>query len=78
MGEEGYHIALLPVGCYEQHGPELPLDTDSLIAEELASRLAKLWLNGRAFLLPCVHYTPTEPNKNFAGTVSVPGDYARP
>ena len=35
----GPSLALLPVGCFEQHGPELPLDTDNLIATEAARRV---------------------------------------
>jgi creatinine amidohydrolase len=32
-------IAVLPLGAHEQHGPHLPFDTDSLIAEGLVERL---------------------------------------
>ena len=32
-------IAILPLGAHEYHGPHLPLDTDTLIAEAIASRL---------------------------------------
>jgi creatinine amidohydrolase/Fe(II)-dependent formamide hydrolase-like protein len=81
LTDPGWHLALLPVGCYEQHGPELPLDTDILESAELARRLvvrvAQSGL-GRAYCLPGLHYTPTEPNKDFAGTVSVAGDFFRP
>ena len=33
-------IAVLPLGATEQHGPHLPLETDTIIAEEIAGRLA--------------------------------------
>jgi len=33
--------AILPLGSLEQHGPHLPLFTDSLLAEELAKRVAQ-------------------------------------
>jgi creatinine amidohydrolase len=33
-------IAVLPLGAHEQHGPHLPFDTDTLIAEGLVERLA--------------------------------------
>src|SRR5690554_6701109 len=32
-------IAILPLGATEQHGPHLPLETDTLIADEIARRL---------------------------------------
>jgi creatinine amidohydrolase/Fe(II)-dependent formamide hydrolase-like protein len=75
--QPGWRLALLPIGCYEQHGPELPLATDLIQAEELARRLAarlRAERGGQAFVLPAIAYTPTEPNKGYAGTVSVPGD----
>ncbi len=34
-------IALLPLGAHEQHGPHLPFETDSLIAEGIAERLLR-------------------------------------
>lgn len=33
--------AILPLGATEQHGPHLPLATDTLLAEELARRVAQ-------------------------------------
>jgi len=33
-------IAVLPLGAYEQHGPHLPFETDSIIASGIACRLA--------------------------------------
>ncbi len=32
-------IAVLPLGAHEQHGPHLPFDTDTLIAEGLVARI---------------------------------------
>lgn len=34
-------IAILPLGAHEQHGPHLPFETDTIIAEGLAHRLAE-------------------------------------
>ncbi len=80
LKDPGWHLALLPVGCYEQHGPELPLDTDILESTELARRLARRVAEkglGRAYCLPGLNYTPTEPNKDFEGTVSIASDSFR-
>ncbi|WP_081963952.1 creatininase family protein [Hoeflea sp. BAL378] len=33
-------IAILPLGAHEQHGPHLPFETDALIAQAVAERLA--------------------------------------
>lgn len=33
-------IAVLPLGAHEQHGPHLPFETDTLIANGIATRLA--------------------------------------
>jgi creatinine amidohydrolase len=38
----GVDTVLLPIGTTEQHGPHMPLDTDCVIARELATRSAAL------------------------------------
>ena len=35
-------IAVLPLGAHEQHGPHLPFETDTLIAEGLAARIIEV------------------------------------
>jgi creatinine amidohydrolase len=37
--ERSKWIAVLPLGAYEQHGPHLPFETDTLIVEGIVSRL---------------------------------------
>lgn len=72
QGREGRAVAFLPVGCTEQHGPFLPVQTDSLIAEAVAEDLS-----GRvegphwAQVFPAVGYAPTKSNADYPGTVSV-------
>ena len=46
-------IAVIPVGSIEQHGPHLPISTDSDIVTEIAQRLSEK-ING--LLLPTITY----------------------
>lgn len=65
--------ALLPVGSTEAHGPHLPLDTDVIIAREVAARAqARLAEAGRpSVLFPPFAYGVTDFAQGFAGTVSI-------
>ena len=67
-------VALVPVGAVEAHGPHLPLNTDTVIATEMAKRgAAKLKESGvSALILPPVYFTVAEFGDAFAGTLSVP------
>ena len=49
-------IAVLPLGAHEQHGPHLPFETDTLIAQGIVERLKQA-------LAPSapIHFLPTEP-----------------
>jgi creatinine amidohydrolase len=66
--ERNAQIAVLPVGSFEQHGKHLPLSTDTLIAEAIASRLAKDY---DLFLLPPITISCSHEHADFAGTVSI-------
>ena len=46
-------IALIPVGSIEQHGPHLPVSTDSDIVSEIARRLSE---KSGFMLLPTINY----------------------
>lgn len=61
-------VAVLPIGSFEQHGPSLPLTTDTLIACELASRCAEAY---DLLLLPPICYSCSHEHGAFPGTVSV-------
>jgi len=71
--------AVLPVGAVEAHGPHLPLTTDVVIAEAMASaggeRLARRgW---EVVLLPALAYTAAPFAAAFPGTMSLqPGTVA--
>lgn len=74
----GRAIAFIPVGCTEQHGPFLPIQTDTLIAEKMAEDIAGKMEEGVwGFVYPSVCYTPAKSNANYPGTVSVEEDTLR-
>jgi mycofactocin system creatininase family protein len=65
--EVGRATLLVPVGSTEQHGPHLPLDTDTRIAAAVASRAA-----GSGVLVASpVAYGASGEHEAFAGTVSI-------
>jgi creatinine amidohydrolase len=63
-------IALaVPLGATEQHGPHLPLSTDTDIAVELVARLARA--RPEVLAAPPVPYGSSGEHAAFAGTVSI-------
>jgi creatinine amidohydrolase/Fe(II)-dependent formamide hydrolase-like protein len=67
-------IVLLPVGSIEQHGPHLPLDTDSYDAEYLAKRVSEACSDPKPLVLPLVPYGVSYHHEDFKGTISVTND----
>jgi creatinine amidohydrolase/Fe(II)-dependent formamide hydrolase-like protein len=67
-------IALLPVGSIEQHGPHLPLDTDTFDANYLALRVAEACSNPKPLVLPNIPYGVSYHHDEFKGTVSISND----
>jgi len=67
-------IAILAFGAQEEHGPQCPLATDTLMAQGLASRLAAAL---DAVLLPAVPYGEAWSTSGFPGTVSLSSDTVR-
>jgi mycofactocin system creatininase family protein len=62
-------IVLIPVGSTEQHGPHLPLATDTLIAEEIAQRAVHL--TDGLMVGPTLGVTASGEHAGFAGTLSI-------
>jgi creatinine amidohydrolase len=69
----GSSIAILPIGAIEAHGPHLPLNTDLLIAEEVARRAAETLVADRSIvILPSIAYGVSYVGTCFAGTTPTP------
>lgn len=62
-------IVLVPVGSTEQHGPHLPISTDTLIAEELAGRAVHL--TDGLLVAPTLAITASGEHAGFPGTLSI-------
>eukprot|EP00913_Durusdinium_trenchii_P008994 g8460.t1 len=67
-------VALLPVGAIEQHGPHLPLDTDSYDADCLCREVAEMCTDPKPIVLPLIPYGVSYHHDDFAGTISVGPD----
>lgn len=65
----GSAILVVPVGSTEQHGPHLPLSTDSLVAVALVERLARV--RHDVIAAPLIPIGASGEHDGFAGTLSV-------
>jgi creatinine amidohydrolase len=63
---------LLMLGATEQHGPHLPMSTDTLVGEALAAAVAARL--GRALAAPVVPIGTSDEHMDFAGTLSLSKD----
>ena len=62
-------LLAVPLGSCEQHGPHLPLDTDTRIAVALADRLARE--RADVVVAPALAYGASGEHADFAGTLSI-------
>jgi creatinine amidohydrolase/Fe(II)-dependent formamide hydrolase-like protein len=68
---ENMDVAILPVGAIEQHGPHLPLDTDSFDANYLANQVAAACSDPKPLVLPLISYGVSYHHDGFKGTISI-------
>jgi len=64
-------LLVVPIGSCEQHGPHLPLDTDTRIASALANSLVKNYDDGELLLCPALGITASAEHASFPGTLSL-------
>ena len=62
-------LLIIPLGATEQHGPHLPLDTDTRIATAWAESVAKEV--GSARVAPALPYGSSGEHQSFPGTLSI-------
>jgi mycofactocin precursor peptide peptidase len=67
-------IIAVPVGSCEQHGPHLPLDTDTRIAIALAEGLVSSFEPGDVLIGPTMATTSSGEHAGFPGTLSIGAD----
>jgi len=79
---DGRALLIVPVGSVEQHGPHLPLNTDTRVAIELSNRVVRMLASGgpgegrsrpgiSAVVAPAVTYGASGEHAGFPGTLSV-------
>lgn len=61
-------VAVLPVGSFEQHGPYLPLITDTVVACAIAEQIAASY---QVFVLPPITISCSHEHAAWRGTVSI-------
>lgn len=67
--EDSVDTVIIMVGSIEQHGPHLPISTDTLIADELGQRIARKL--GKALVAPAIRPGCSEHHMSLPGTISL-------
>src|SRR5215207_10423466 len=64
-------LLVVPTGSCEQHGPHLPLQTDTTVATAVAARVVAALQDVDAVLSPAFPYGASGEHAGFPGTLSV-------
>jgi creatinine amidohydrolase/Fe(II)-dependent formamide hydrolase-like protein len=65
-------LAILPIGSIEQHGPHLPVGTDSYIAKAYAEKSLEAVTSSKEFLLlPQLYYALSVEHTMYPGTITL-------
>jgi creatinine amidohydrolase len=67
---DGHRLLIIPIGAIEQHGPHLPLGTDTIVGFELARRVAR---RHGAVVAPAMCYAARSSPRSGGGGRSFPG-----
>jgi creatinine amidohydrolase len=66
---DDYHTVLMAIGSTEQHGPHLPLGTDSLLGDKLSEEIARRL--GKTLVAPTIRVGASEHHMTFAGSMTL-------
>ncbi|MDR5655941.1 creatininase family protein [Halodesulfurarchaeum sp. HSR-GB] len=66
------HTVIIPIGATEQHGPHLPVGTDSMIGEEISTRVANRL--GDTLVAPPIQVGCSPSHTDYPGTISISSD----
>ncbi|KZB92902.1 creatininase family protein [Priestia flexa] len=64
-------LVILPIGAVEQHGPHLPVYTDTLIAEGLLEEAMLQLQHENIWVLPAIPYGKSNEHLGLSGTMSL-------
>jgi creatinine amidohydrolase len=72
MQDKDKAVIVLPIASIEQHGPHMPVFTDSIICEEVLARSLKLLPDSfPIWVLPLLPYAKSNEHAGFAGTFTL-------
>ncbi|MFN8593819.1 MAG: creatininase family protein [Thermomicrobiales bacterium] len=66
--DEANGVAVIPIGATEQHGPHLPMNTDTISTEVTVLRAAR---DAGVLAAPIIPYGNSRQNIGFPGTISI-------